>query len=311
MGRPGARRQRRPAPRTADRRHEGQPSRRRVAGRPPARHLRLREGDGRPFFILPWYGHTLVGTTDLRWDGDPSQRALHARRAALSARRGDAPLPRDAAPARARALHLLRRPPPPVDARRHRREQDPPQPLHHRPREARRPQRPAVDRRRQAHDLPRPRPHGHARHQEARAPSERGTDAGCRGTTAACPRSAGTNAAPCERPARPLRPARHRSRRADRRRSVARRAHLRAQPRRARAGRLRRRARARRHARRRAAPPPPRRLERVPRARRRRARRPRHGARLGWSDDRIAHEVAAYERELRETLVPVDALGTG
>ena len=28
--------------------------------------------DGRPFFILPWYGHTLVGTTDLRWDGDPS-----------------------------------------------------------------------------------------------------------------------------------------------------------------------------------------------------------------------------------------------
>ena len=29
--------------------------------------------DGRPFFILPWYGHTLVGTTDLRWDGDPSQ----------------------------------------------------------------------------------------------------------------------------------------------------------------------------------------------------------------------------------------------
>ena len=29
--------------------------------------------DGRPFFILPWYGHTLVGTTDLRWDGDPSR----------------------------------------------------------------------------------------------------------------------------------------------------------------------------------------------------------------------------------------------
>src|SRR4029078_2982205 len=29
--------------------------------------------DGRPFFILPWYGHTLVGTTDLRWDGDPAQ----------------------------------------------------------------------------------------------------------------------------------------------------------------------------------------------------------------------------------------------
>lgn len=28
--------------------------------------------DGRPFFILPWYRYTLVGTTDLRWDGDPS-----------------------------------------------------------------------------------------------------------------------------------------------------------------------------------------------------------------------------------------------
>jgi len=28
--------------------------------------------DGRPFFILPWHRHTLVGTTDLRYDGDPS-----------------------------------------------------------------------------------------------------------------------------------------------------------------------------------------------------------------------------------------------
>ena len=32
--------------------------------------------------------------------------------------------------------------------------------------------------------------------------------------------------------------------------------------------------------------------------------------RLGWNDERIAHEVAAYERELRETLVPVDALAS-
>jgi glycerol-3-phosphate dehydrogenase len=30
------------------------------------------KADGRPFFILPWYGCTLVGTTDLRYDGDPS-----------------------------------------------------------------------------------------------------------------------------------------------------------------------------------------------------------------------------------------------
>jgi glycerol-3-phosphate dehydrogenase len=29
--------------------------------------------DGRPFFILPWYRYTLIGTTDLRHDGDPSQ----------------------------------------------------------------------------------------------------------------------------------------------------------------------------------------------------------------------------------------------
>ncbi len=29
--------------------------------------------DGRPFFILPWYRYTLIGTTDLRFDGDPSQ----------------------------------------------------------------------------------------------------------------------------------------------------------------------------------------------------------------------------------------------
>jgi glycerol-3-phosphate dehydrogenase len=29
--------------------------------------------DGRPFFILPWYRYTLVGTTDIRYDGDPSE----------------------------------------------------------------------------------------------------------------------------------------------------------------------------------------------------------------------------------------------
>jgi glycerol-3-phosphate dehydrogenase len=30
--------------------------------------------------------------------------------------------------------------------------------------------------------------------------------------------------------------------------------------------------------------------------------------RLGWSPDRVAHEVRAYEREVGETLVPVDAV---
>ncbi len=29
--------------------------------------------DGRPFFILPWYGHTLIGTTDLHYEGEPAQ----------------------------------------------------------------------------------------------------------------------------------------------------------------------------------------------------------------------------------------------
>jgi len=28
--------------------------------------------DGRPFFVLPWYRYTLIGTTDLRYEGDPS-----------------------------------------------------------------------------------------------------------------------------------------------------------------------------------------------------------------------------------------------
>lgn len=28
--------------------------------------------DGRPFFIVPWYRYTLIGTTDLRYDADPS-----------------------------------------------------------------------------------------------------------------------------------------------------------------------------------------------------------------------------------------------
>ena len=29
--------------------------------------------DGRPFFILPWNGQVLVGTTDTRYDGDPAR----------------------------------------------------------------------------------------------------------------------------------------------------------------------------------------------------------------------------------------------
>lgn len=31
------------------------------------------KADGRPFFVLPWYRYALIGTTDIRHDGDPSQ----------------------------------------------------------------------------------------------------------------------------------------------------------------------------------------------------------------------------------------------
>ncbi len=34
--------------------------------------------NGRPFFILPWYRYTLIGTTDLRYDGDPSDARCSA-----------------------------------------------------------------------------------------------------------------------------------------------------------------------------------------------------------------------------------------
>jgi len=36
------------------------------------------ETDGRPFFILPWNGLYLIGTTDIRYDGDPAD--VHASR---------------------------------------------------------------------------------------------------------------------------------------------------------------------------------------------------------------------------------------
>ena len=31
--------------------------------------------DGRPFFIIPWFGQYLIGTTDIRYDGDPADVA--------------------------------------------------------------------------------------------------------------------------------------------------------------------------------------------------------------------------------------------
>ncbi len=41
-------------------------------GGPPHAIFASAKADGRPFFILPWYRYTLIGTTDLRYDGDPS-----------------------------------------------------------------------------------------------------------------------------------------------------------------------------------------------------------------------------------------------
>jgi glycerol-3-phosphate dehydrogenase len=34
--------------------------------------------DGRPFFVIPWNGLTLIGTTDIRFDGDPAQVCVDA-----------------------------------------------------------------------------------------------------------------------------------------------------------------------------------------------------------------------------------------
>jgi glycerol-3-phosphate dehydrogenase len=31
--------------------------------------------DNRPYFIVPWAGNYLIGTTDERFDGDPGQAA--------------------------------------------------------------------------------------------------------------------------------------------------------------------------------------------------------------------------------------------
>lgn len=31
------------------------------------------ESDGRPFFVIPWNGNLLIGTTDIRYDGDPDR----------------------------------------------------------------------------------------------------------------------------------------------------------------------------------------------------------------------------------------------
>ncbi|NLX06152.1 MAG: glycerol-3-phosphate dehydrogenase [Phycisphaerae bacterium] len=45
-----------------------------VFSRPAAARAALMlAGDGRVFFMIPWYGYTMVGTTDTPFDGDPDQ----------------------------------------------------------------------------------------------------------------------------------------------------------------------------------------------------------------------------------------------
>jgi glycerol-3-phosphate dehydrogenase len=49
----------------------------RLAGVPDVGLYLEARSDGRPFFVLPWNGLTLIGTTDIRDDGDPAR--THAR----------------------------------------------------------------------------------------------------------------------------------------------------------------------------------------------------------------------------------------
>lgn len=48
-------------------------------GAPDAAVYAEAESDGRPFFVLPWNGLYLIGTTDERFDGDPGSAAIDGR----------------------------------------------------------------------------------------------------------------------------------------------------------------------------------------------------------------------------------------
>ena len=58
--------------------------------------------DGRPFFVIPWLGHLLVGATDTRFSGDPMALQAERARACLPAGRGQSAVS-------GRASHALRR----------------------------------------------------------------------------------------------------------------------------------------------------------------------------------------------------------
>ncbi|HEY8427504.1 MAG TPA: glycerol-3-phosphate dehydrogenase C-terminal domain-containing protein, partial [Sandaracinaceae bacterium] len=48
-------------------------------GAPPAAVYAEAASDGRPFFVVPWNGLYLIGTTDVRYDGDPGDVAIDDR----------------------------------------------------------------------------------------------------------------------------------------------------------------------------------------------------------------------------------------
>ena len=63
--------------------------------------------DGRLFFVIPWLGYSLVGTTDTDYRGDPGRRRRHRGGRRLPGRRGAPRVSRR--PFRRRLLHLGRR----------------------------------------------------------------------------------------------------------------------------------------------------------------------------------------------------------
>ena len=48
----------------------------RIPGAPNGAVYSEARSDGRPFFIIPWNGMQLIGTTDIRFDGDPGEASI-------------------------------------------------------------------------------------------------------------------------------------------------------------------------------------------------------------------------------------------
>ena len=134
-------------------------------------------GDGRPYFVVPWNGLYLIGTTDTRYEGDLDDVVATDEEIAYLIEETNRLIP-GAALTADQVLYTyagVRPLPAPGAAQGARRGLDHAQPRDPRPRRQRRAggradRGPAVDRRRQDHDLPAPRGgDGRRRRQEARA----------------------------------------------------------------------------------------------------------------------------------------------